>query len=35
MKVENMVGRTGRPVANQFIITDEKGPGWTTTGTGC
>ena len=25
MKVKNMTGRTGREVANQFIITDDKG----------
>lgn len=25
MKVRNMTGRTGREVANQFIITDDKG----------
>ncbi len=25
MKVQNMTGRTGRPVANQFILTDEDG----------
>ena len=24
MKVKNMIGRTGREVANQFIITDNK-----------
>ena len=24
MKVQNMTGRTGRPVANQFIITDTE-----------
>ncbi len=25
MKVKNMTGRTGREVANQFIITDDEG----------
>ncbi len=25
MKIQNMTGRTGRPVANQFIIIDDDG----------
>ena len=28
MKVENMTGRTGRAVANQFIIIDSEGRKW-------